>query len=168
MEGFSFSHRRVMNTEMVILQFKWQFSIYQTQSFNHHSRHNPTPKANISHPKQLCFKQSIHCKLYGVWHYQLWVWHVSEKCTAIVRFRMVKKLFPQNTFFSWFFTARAFIIYSLLYHKTCLGISIGPLKHLKTAKNVNFWKMENYSFWPKSWHFFAQRWSKTMYDNVFG
>ena len=29
-------------------------------------------------------------------------------------------------------------------------------------------QMENYSFWPKLWHFLAQRWSKTMYNNVFG
>ena len=28
----------------------------------------------------------------------------------ILRFRMVKKWFPQNTFFSWFFTWRAFIM----------------------------------------------------------
>ena len=30
------------------------------------------------------------------------------------------------------------IYYGLLYHKTCLGNSIGPPKPLKTAKNVNF------------------------------
>ena len=29
---------------------------------------------------------------------------------SIARFRMVKKWFPQNTFFSWFFTGRAFIM----------------------------------------------------------
>ena len=83
------------------------------------------------------------------------------------RFTMVKKWFPQNTFFSWFFTGRAFImVYYII--KLDLGISIGPPKPLKTAKNVSFWKMENYSFWPKLWHFLAQRWSKTMYNNVFG
>ena len=49
------------------------------------------------------------------------------------------------------------------YLKTCLAISIWPPKPLKTAKNVNFWKMEKYGFWPKLWHFLAKRWSKTMY-----
>ena len=38
----------------------------------------------------------------------------------------------------------------ILYHKPCLGISIWTIK---TAKNVYFWKMENFSFWPELWHF---------------
>ena len=59
------------------------------------------------------------------------------------------------------------LYYGLLYHKTCLRISIWPPKPIKTAKNVNFWKMENYSILLKLWHFLAQRWSKTMYNNVF-
>ena len=75
---------------------------------------------------------------------------------GITRFRMVKKWFPQNTFFSWFLTGRAFImVYYIIKLDLEFQLVIGPPKPLKTAKNVNFWKMENYSFWPKSWLFLA-------------
>ena len=45
------------------------------------------------------------------------------------------------------------IYYGLLYHKTCLVISIWPQEPLKTAKNVNFLKTKKISFWLKSGHF---------------
>ena len=38
------------------------------------------------------------------------------------------------------------IYYGQLYYKTCLGILISPPKPQKTAKNVDFWKLKNYSF----------------------
>ena len=97
--------------------------------------------------------------------------HVSCNCrlsqSAIVRFRMVKIWFPQNTFFSWFFIGRAFI---MVYYitKLVLEFHFDLQNPLKQPKILNFWKMENYSFWSKIWHFFAQSWSKTMYNNVFG
>ena len=71
--------------------------------------------------------------------------------TLMTRFRMVKIWIPQSTFFSWFFTRRAFIV---VYCILKLGISIWPPKPLKTAKNVNFLKME------LIWHFLTQRWSE--------
>ena len=43
--------------------------------------------------------------------------------------------------------------YSLLYHKACLGILISHIEPQKMAKNVKFWKMENYCFWLKLEHF---------------
>ena len=77
--GFSFSHRS-KGDEYRNGDFAVQMTIFHLSNtiIQPPPRHNPTPKANISHPKQLCFKQSIHCKLYGTM-----LWHGTEKCTAI-------------------------------------------------------------------------------------
>ena len=65
---------------------------------------------------------------------------------------MVKIWFPKKYIFHLLFYWKG-IYYGLLYHKTCLGILISHLELQKMAKNVDFWKMENYCFWLKLEHF---------------
>ena len=85
----------------------------------------------------------------------------------ISRFRMVKKWIPQNTFFSRFFTGRAFImVYYVI--KLALEFQFDLQNPFKQPKMWTFEKWKIIVFWPKSRHFLAQRWSKTMYNNVFG
>ena len=74
------------------------------------------------------------------------VFSVLVERFPMLRFRMVKIHFSAD-----FSLDGMGIYYGLFYHKTCLGISIWPPKPLKTAKNVNFLKMENCNFWPKLW-----------------
>ena len=45
------------------------------------------------------------------------------------------------------------IYYGQMYPKTCFGILISPPEPKKTAKKVDFWKMENYSYFVKLGHF---------------
>ena len=71
------------------------------------------------------------------------------------RFRMVKKWFPQNTFFSWFFTGGAFImVYYII--KLVLEFQFDLQNPLKQPKKWIFekWKIIVFSqnhgiFWPK-------------------
>ena len=73
----------------------------------------------------------------------------------ICRFRMVKKWFSQNTFFSWFFTGRAFImVYYII--KLALEFQLDLQNPLKQPKMWIFekWKIivfgHNHDiFWPK-------------------
>ena len=81
------------------------------------------------------------------WEYRLYY--------IICRFRMVKKWFPQNTFFSWFFTGRAFImVYYII--KLVLAFQFDLQNPLKQPIMWIFekWKIivfgQNYDiFWPK-------------------
>ena len=74
---------------------------------------------------------------------------------SIVRFRMVKIWIPQNTFFSWFFTGRAFImVYYII--KLVLAFQFDLQNPLKQPIMWIFekWKIivfgQNYDiFWPK-------------------
>ena len=87
----------------------------------------------------------------------------------ICRFRMVKIWIHQNTFFSWFFTWRVLImVYYII--KLILEFQFDLQNPLKQPKMWIFekWKIIVSHFWPKLWHFSAQRWSKTTYSNVFG
>ena len=59
------------------------------------------------------------------------------------------------------------IYYGLLYHKTCLGISIWPQEPLKTAKNVNFLKTKKNQFLVKIRAFLAPKCTKIVYHDVF-
>ena len=78
----------------------------------------------------------------------------NVKC-HIHRFRMVKKWFPQNAFFSWFFTGRAFImVYYII--KLDLEFQLDLQNPLKQPKMWIFekWKIivfgQSYGiFWPK-------------------
>ena len=80
---------------------------------------------------------------------------VSCGLSHIDRFRMVKKRFPQNTFFSWFFTGRAFImVYYII--KLDLEFQLDLQNPLKPPKMWIFekWKIiffgESYGiFWPR-------------------
>ena len=73
----------------------------------------------------------------------------------IIRFRMVKIWFPQNTIFSWFFTGRAFIMVSYII-KLVLTFQFDLQNPLKQPKMwiLEKWKIigfgQNYGiFWPK-------------------
>ena len=59
------------------------------------------------------------------------------------------------------------IYYGLLYHKTCLRISIWPQEPLKTAKNVDFLKTKKNQFLVKIRAFLAPKCTKIVYHDVF-
>ena len=54
----------------------------------------------------------VFCHFLGQYSSESWFLGVFRKPQDIlmIRFRMVKIWFPQNTFFSWFFTGRAFVM----------------------------------------------------------
>ena len=66
---------------------------------------------------------------------------------SIVRFRMVKIWFPHNTFFSWFFTGRAFImVYYII--KLVLAFQFDLQNPLKQPK---MWIFEKFTFLAIFW-----------------
>ena len=79
----------------------------------------------------------------------------------------MKIWFSENAFFILCFTRRAFIMVKYII-KLVLEFQFDLQNPLKQPKMWFFekWKILH-SFWPKLWHFLAQRWSKTMYNNVF-
>ena len=89
-------------------------------------------------------------------HFSYLTWETSTTAWLhIGRFRMVKKWFPQNTFFSLFFTGRAFImVYYII--KLDLEFQLDLQNPLKQPKMWIFekWKIivfgQNHGiFWPK-------------------
>ena len=69
----------------------------------------------------------------------------SQKFMVMVRFRMVKKWFPENTFFSWFFTGKAFImVYYII--KLDLEFQLDLKNPLKQPKMWIFWKLKKSVF----------------------
>ena len=74
---------------------------------------------------------------------------------SMSRFRRVKKWFPQNTFFSWFFTGRAFI---MVYYIIKLDLEF-QLDLQNPLKQPRMWILEKWKiivfgqsygiFWPK-------------------
>ena len=140
--------------------------------YNHHN-HGPTLATLRSAGVQL-FHSSVLIRGRSIESWLLFLQYISSlnivysTPTILNCIVIVSVIYLGSEWWKYDFLKIKGIYYGLLYHKSCLAIPIWPLKPLKTAKNVNFWKMENFSFWPKSWHFLAHRWSKTMYKNVFG
>ena len=70
---------------------------------------------------------------------------IADETKIITRFRMVKKWFPQNTFFSWFFTGKAFImVYYII--KLDLEFQLDLQNPLKQPKMWIFWKLKKSVF----------------------
>ena len=95
----------------------------------------------------MSIRKSIGYSLYlcDIGHFNLFLYHLSCASSyshVMTRFRMVKIWFPQNTFCSWFFTWRAFImVYYII--KLVLEFQFDLQNPLKQPKMWNFerWKI---------------------------